>query len=128
MLRIEHRQRESQQHDRQYRRAGAVMRRTDHGKENLCRQHLEIAAENQRVAEVGEALDKAQQKRVGDARPHQRQGYRLERSPAAGPQGLRRLLEARADTLDDADQHQKGDRCEGEKLRQTYARPAVDPA
>ena len=46
----------------------------------------------------------------------------------AESQSARRLLEARADALDDADQHQKGDRREGEKLRQTYARPAVDPA
>ena len=41
---------------------------------------------------------------------------------------LRRLLHRRADALHDADQHQKGDRREGQHLRQPDAGEAVNPA
>ena len=62
--------------------AALVVLRADDGEEDLGRQHLEIAAEHERVAEVGEALDEAEQERVGEARPHQRQRDGAERRPA----------------------------------------------
>ena len=45
-----------------------------------------------------------------------------------GAQGLRRLLHRRADAFDDADQHQEGDRGEGERLGDEQAGEAIDPA
>ena len=109
-------------------RAALVVRGADDGEEDLGRQHLEIAAEHERIAEIGQALDEAEQEGVGEPRPHQRQRDGAERRPALGAQGLRRLLERRADALHDADQHQEGDRREGEQLRDEDAGQAVDPA
>jgi hypothetical protein len=40
--------------------------RAGNGEEDLRRQHVEVAGEHDRVAEVGEALDEAQQERVGE--------------------------------------------------------------
>ena len=127
-LRIEGAQREHQQHERQDRRQRLVVLGADDGEEYLGRQHVEIAAEHQRVAEIGHALDEAEQEGVGEARPHQRQRYRPERLPAVGAQGLRRLLHRRADAFDDADQHQEGDRREGQHLRDQQPGQAIDPA
>ena len=45
----------------------------DDGEEDLGREHVEVAAEHQRVAEVGHALDEAEQEGVGEAGAHQRQ-------------------------------------------------------
>ena len=53
---------------REHRRAALVVLRADDGEEDLGRQHVEVAAEHQRIAEVGEALDEAEQERVGEAR------------------------------------------------------------
>ena len=127
-LRVEGAEREDQQHQRQDRRLRLVVLRADDGEEDLRRQHVEIAAEHQRIAEIGHAFDEAEQEGVGEARPHQRQRHGPEGLPAVGAQRLRGLLHRRADALDDADQHQEGDRREGEHLRDQQAGQAVDPA
>jgi hypothetical protein len=41
--------------------------------------------------------------------------------PAVGAQRLRGFLHRRADAFDDADQHQEGDRREGQQLRDQHA-------
>ena len=128
VLHEERRKREAQEHDREHGGAALVVRGADDGEEDLRRQHLEIAAEHERVAEIRHALDEAEQEGVGEPRPHQRQRDGAERRPALRPQGLRRLLERGADALHDADQDQEGDRREGEELRDEDAGQAVDPA
>ena len=60
--------------------------------------------------------------------PQQRPGHGAEGAPAIGAQGLRRFLHRRADAFDHADQHQVGDRREGQGLHQQQAGEAVDPA
>ena len=60
--------------------------------------------------------------------PHQRQVTVRKVVQRLGAQRLRRLLQRRADALHDADQHQEGDRREGQQLREEHARQAVDPA
>ena len=112
----------------QDRRLRLVVLRADDGEEDLRRQHVEIAAEHQRIAEIGHALDEAEQEGVGEAGPHQRQRHRPEGLPAVGAQRLRGFLHRRADAFDDADQHQEGDRREGEHLRDQQPGQAVDPA
>ena len=82
MLQPERREREAEQHDRQHGGAALVVRGADDGEEDLRRQHLEIAAEHERVAEIRQALDEAEQEGVGEARPHQRQRDGAERRPA----------------------------------------------
>ena len=75
-----------------------IVLRADDGEEDLGRQHLVVAAEHQRVAEIGQALDEAEQEGVGEARPQQRPGDGAEDVvQRAGAQRLRRLLERRAD-------------------------------
>ena len=48
--------------------------------------------------------------------------------PAAGAEGLRRLLHRGADAFDDADEDEEGDGGEGERLGDEEAGEAVDPA
>ena len=52
-LRVEGAEREEQQHDGEDRRLRLVVLRADDGEEDLGREHVEIAAEHQRIAEVG---------------------------------------------------------------------------
>ena len=82
--------------------------------EDLGREHRVLAADDDRVAEVGHALDEPDQEGVGQTRLHQRQGHRPKGLPAARAQGLRRLLQRRADALHHAAQDQEGDRGERE--------------
>ena len=39
--------------------AALIILRSHNGKENLCREHVKIAAEYQRVAKIGHAFDEA---------------------------------------------------------------------
>ena len=96
-LRPERGQCEGKQNERQHGGSTLVVLRADDGEEDRGREHIEIAAQHQWVAEVGEALDKAEQEGVGEAGPHQRQGYGGERGPGVGPQseeGPRQLAAA----------------------------------
>ena len=68
MLQPEGAQGKGEQDDREHGGAALVLLRADDGEEDLGRQHLEIAAEHQRVAEVGEAFDEAEQEGIGEAR------------------------------------------------------------
>ena len=86
LLRPERDQREEQQHDRQHCGTALVVRGADDGEEDLGRQHLVVSGEHQRVAEIGHALDEAEQERRG--RPGAgRQGDGPERGPAARGSG-----------------------------------------
>ena len=128
VLHPEGEEREAEQDDRQHGRASLVVRRADHREEDLGRQDLVIAAEHERIAEIGHALDEAEQEGVGEAGPHERQRHGAEGRPALRAKRLRGFLQRRADALHDADQHQEGDRREGEELRDEDSRQAVDPA
>ena len=93
-LQEERAEREDQQQDPERCRAPLVELGADHREEDLGRQHTEIAAEQDRVAEVGDGLDEADQERVGEAGAHQRQRDVGEHAPAVGAQRLRRFLHA----------------------------------
>ena len=56
-------------------------------------EHAEIATEEDRIAEVGDRFDEADQEGVRQAGSHERQRHGRERRPAIGAQRLRRLLE-----------------------------------
>ena len=86
-------EREHQQHQRQHGGAALIGRGTDDGEKNLCRENFEIAAEHERIAEIRHALDEAEKKGVGDARPHQRQSDGGENRRRFCAQGLRGFLE-----------------------------------
>ena len=104
------------------------MRGPDHGEEYIGREHVEIAADDERVREIRHAFDEPDQEGIGEARADQRPGDGAEDAPPAAAQGLRGLLHARAHALQHAEQHEIGDRREGEHLRDGDARHAVDPA
>ena len=128
LLRPEGHEREGEQDQGEHGGPPLVVLGADDGKEDLGREHVEVPAQHQRIAEVGEALDEAQEEGVGEARAHQRQGDGGEGGPGIRAQGLRRLLERGADTLDHADQDQERDRRERQHLREPQAGQAVDPA
>ena len=89
--------------------------------EDFRGQHA-IAAEQNRVAEIGDRLYEADEERIGKAGSHQRQGRR--RTPASDWRAASAPLpHAGRHAFDDADQHEKGDRGEGEHLRDQYPRP-----
>jgi hypothetical protein len=87
-----------------------------------------VAAKHEGVAEIGEALDKAEQERVGEAGTHQGERHGGERVPVAGAQGLGGLLHRRADTFHHADQDEERDGGEREHLGEPDPRQAIDPA
>ena len=119
---------EDQKDGGQHGGAGGVVLRADDGKEDLGRQHAARPAKDQRVAEIGHRLDEPDQEGIGEARRHQRQRDLAERPPAVGAQRLARLFHRGADTIDDPDQDQEGDRREGQHLGDPDARQAVKPA
>jgi hypothetical protein len=127
-LGVEGAEREGKQHDREHRGAAAIVLGPDHRKEDRDREYREIAAEDERIAEVGEALDEAEQECVGEAGPHERERDRGEGTPAIGPQRLGGLLHRRADAFHDPDEDEEGDGGEGEHLREPDAGQPVDPA
>ena len=127
-LGVEGRKGEKEQNDGQNGGAALIVLRADDGEENLGREHVEIAAQNQRISEIGHAFDEAQQERIGETGSHQRQGDRPEGLPPVRPQGLRRLLHRRGYPLDHTDQHQKRDRGKGKGLRDQHAGHAVEPS
>ncbi len=100
----------------------------DDGKEDLRREHAEVTAQHDRIAEVRDAFDEADEEGVGEPGAHQGQGNAAEGLPAAGPEGLRGLLERRAHPFDDSDQDEEGDRREGKGLGEPHPGQAVDPA
>ena len=79
-LRIERAKREEQQHDRQDRSLRLIILCADDGEKNFGRQHIEISAEHERIAEIRHAFDEAEQKRVGKAGPHQWQATPSQKS------------------------------------------------
>ena len=121
-------EREREQQEAERRRPSLVELGADDREEDLGGQHAEVAAEQDRIAEVRERLDEAHQERVGEPGPHQRQRDVGEDAPAPGAQRLRRFLDAGRHALDHADQHQERDRREREHLRDQHALHAVDPA
>ena len=121
-------EREDEQDQRQRRRLALVELRTDDGEEDFGRQHAEVTAQDNGIAEVGDRLDEGHQPGVGEARQHQGPADGAKGLPAVGAQRLRRLLERGADALHDADQDQEGDRRKREDLRQQHPLQAVDPA
>ena len=127
-LRNECRERQQQQYEAERCRAALVELRADDGVEDLGRQHRKVAAEKDRVAEVGNRLDERDQERVGEAGAHQRERDVGENAPAVGAQRLRGFLETRRHAFDHADQHEKCDRREREDLRDENAGKPVDPA
>ncbi|MEY9833209.1 hypothetical protein ABIA25_005087 [Sinorhizobium fredii] len=126
-MRKESRQREAQQHDGEHRGAGGIVLRADDGKENLGRKHAVAAAKHERIAEVGHALDEADEECIGKPWLHERQRDMPEGTPAIGFKRLRSLLHRRADPLDDADQHQEGDRRERKNLSDPDAGQTIEP-
>ena len=72
-------EREGEEQDAERRRAALVELGADDREEDLGRQHTEVAAQHDRVAEVGDRLDEADQERVREAGAHQRQRDRRER-------------------------------------------------
>src|SRR4029434_6711958 len=80
-LSVEGAEREHEEHDREHGGAAPIVLSTDHGEEDRDRQHLEIAAEDERVTEVGEALDEAEEERVGEPGAHERERHRPEGPP-----------------------------------------------
>src|SRR5438093_4025780 len=127
-LGIEGAEREHEEHDREHGGSAAVVLSPDDRKENRDRQHVEIAAEDERVAEVGEALDEAEQERVGETGAHQRERDSGERAPAIGTERLCRLFHRWADAFHDTDEDEKGDGGEGEHLGEPDAGQTVEPA
>ena len=128
LLQPERDEREPEQHRGQHRSAARVVLRAGDGEEDLRRQHVVVAGEHDRVAEVGEALDEAEQERGRERRPQQRPGHRPEHAAARGAQRLRRFLERGADRAERAVQDHERDRREREELRDRHAGQAVDPA
>ena len=116
VLQREDSQREGREQERE--RGGTTMVElgADDGEEDIGREHVVLAADDDRIAEVGEAFDEADEKRVGQAGLEQRQRDGAKRCPAIGTKRLRRLLERRADAGDDAAHDEAGDRREGEEL------------
>ena len=117
-----------QQHQRQHRRPALVMRRAHHGEKDICRQHVEIARQHQRIAEIRQTFDKPDQKRIRQARPDQRPGYGAKNPPPPGPQRRCRFLQARRHALQHAQQHQKRNRREGQHLRNRHSFHSIQPA
>jgi hypothetical protein len=89
----ERRKREQQQQDAQRGRTSLVELRAHDGKEHFGRQHVEIAAQHDRIAEVRDRLDERDEERVRKARAHQRQRDIDERAEPVGAQRLRGLFE-----------------------------------
>ncbi len=89
------------------------------------RQHAVAAAEHERIAEICHAFDESRSGRHWrDTGFHQRQETLAGKStPAVGAQRLRRLFHRWAHAFDDADEHQKGDRVEGEPGRSRSVQP-----
>ena len=121
-------ERNAQQHDAERGGPSWIELRADHREEDLGRQHAEVSAEQDGIAEVGDRLDEADEERIGKARIHERQRNVAERPPAIGAQRLRRFLERGRHAFDDAHEHEEGDRREREHLRDEDALHAVDPA
>ena len=128
LLQPEGEHREAKQHHRERRGAARIVLRAGHREEDLGGQHVEVAGQHDRIAEVGEALDEAQQERIGQRRPQERPGDRAEYAPTRRAQRLRRLLERRADRRQGAVQDHERDRRERKQLRDRHAGQAVDPA
>ena len=115
---------------RERRRRGPGQLGADHREEDLGRQHAEIAAEHDRIAEVGDALDEADQEGVGEARPHQRQRDGGETCvQRSGAQRLRGFLEASAiRPATTPISTRKAIGVNAKHLREQHAVEAVDPA
>ena len=89
----------------------------------------EIAADHQRVGEIGHALDEADQEGVGEAGADQRPGDGAEGAPAAWRAASAMLPPGSALTpCSTPSSTSIGDRREGQHLRDGDARHAVDPA
>ena len=84
-------------------------------------EHLEVAAQHDRVAEVGQRLDEQQQEAGRDARQQERQRHRAERAPARGAQVRGRLVERRVERAHQARQADVGDREEAQRHHQRQA-------
>ena len=96
--------------------ARTVVLGADDREEDLGRQHRELAADDDRVAEVGDALDEADQERVREAGLQERQGHREERGAPARAQGLRRLLEGTLGGVRVLDVQSRSDAIERERI------------
>jgi hypothetical protein len=112
---------EDQQHHGKDCRTAGVMLGADDGEEDFGREHVEIAAKDQRVAEIGHAFDEAQQEGIGQTGAHQRPGHGAEGLPAVGTQGLGGLFHRGADAFDHPDHHEKGNGGKGQHLRDQHA-------
>jgi hypothetical protein len=118
----------AEQDHRQRRGVAEVVARADDGEEDLGRQHLVAAAQHDRVAEIGEALDEGEQEGRREAGAQQRPCHGAEGLESPRAEGARGFLERRVDRLERAEQHEEGDRREGQHLRDQDAGQAVDPA
>ncbi len=128
LLQPERDEREAEEHGRQDRGAPGVVLRAGHREEDLDGEHLEVARQHDRIAEIREAFDEAQQERIGERRAQQRPRHRAEHASARCAQRLRRLFERRAHRGQRAVQDHERDRREGEHLREREAGQAVEPA
>ena len=120
--------REAEQHRGQHGGATRVVLRAGDREEDLGRQHLEIAGEHDRIAEVGETFDESQQERIGERRTQERPGHRAEHAAARCAQRLRGLFQRGAHRGERAVQDHEGDRRERQELRERHAGQPVDPA
>ena len=88
-------------------------------------QHVVVAADQHRVAEIGQAVDADKQKRAGDAGSSQFQRDGPEQVPAPGPQILRRQLQVGADGFQNTGNGDICKRKKGDRLHHPQAEPAV---
>ena len=120
-----HDQARHEQQDAEHRAAQRVVLADDR-EVHPAREDLEVAAEHDRVAEVGEGLHEQEEEARCEAGEQERQHHRPERVPAGGAQVRRRLVERRIQRPHEAGQADVGDREEREAHHQDHALEAVD--
>jgi hypothetical protein len=101
---------------------------TDNGKEDVSRQHRELATDHDRVAKVRHALNEANQEGVGQARLEQRQRDGQKGLQPVRAQCLRRLLQTRCHTLHHTAHDHEGNRREGKQLGNPDPQSTIKPA
>ena len=112
----EYDQRRDDKKDRQGRAHGKIPRAGDL-RVGLRRQHMIIAADQHRIAEICQRVNSDQQEGAGKARCRKAKCHRAEKVPAASPQILRRKLQIRTDAFQYAGDRDIRQRKEGDGLR-----------
>ena len=100
---------------------------TDNGKENFCREHAELPAHNNGVAEISHALNETDQEGIGQTGLEQRQSHRHKGAMRISAQGLGRLFQRRRNALHHAAHDHEGNGRERKRLRNPHAKPTIEP-